>query len=288
VKGQEAVQVMAELGVLLLLFEVGLEATVSDMMKVGWSSLLVAILGVLAPFALGWGVSAWLLPAKSVYVHAFIGATLCATSVGITARVLKDLNRVQDKESRIILGAAVIDDVLGLLILALVSGIIAAADKGGGTGGWAIAWIVGKALIFLVGSILAGVYVVPRLFGAALRLRGTGVLLTLSLIFCFIMAQLAERAGLAAIVGAFAAGLVLEEVHVAGFRARGEQSLAQLVHPLAAFLTPIFFTSTCAPSGTPAFSCSRAFSRRPPSWANRRPPWACWIAGSTGWPWGWG
>jgi len=242
VKGQEAVQVLAELGVLLLLFEVGLESTVSDMLKVGWSSLFVAVLGVVTPFALGWGVSAWLLPGKSVFVHVFIGATLTATSVGITARVLKDLGRIADKESRIILGAAVLDDVLGLIILAVVSGVIAAANSGTGSiGTLHVLWIVGKALLFLVGSIVVGTFVVPRLFGAALRLRGTGVLLTLALVFCFAMARFAEQAGLAAIVGAFAAGLVLEDVHVKGFRDRGEASLADLIHPLAVFLTPIFF-----------------------------------------------
>ena len=241
-KGQEAVDVLAQIGVLLLLFEVGLESTVSDMMKVGLSSFLVAVLGVVAPFFLGWGVSAWLLPAHSVYVHVFIGATLCATSVGITARVLKDLGRLADKESRIILGAAVIDDVLGLVILAVVSGIIAAANAGGATvSSAAIAWIIGKAVLFLVGALLVGAYVVPRLFGAALRLRGTGVQLSLALVFCFALARLAEVAGLAAIVGAFAAGLVLEDVHVAGFRARGERTLSELIHPIAVFLTPIFF-----------------------------------------------
>ena len=117
---------LARLGVLLLLFEVGLESTVAQMLKVGLSSLLVAILGVVAPFALGWGVGAWLLPGAARYVHAFLGATLSATSVGITARVLQDLGRSQSTEARIILGAAVIDDVLGLVILAVVSGVIAA------------------------------------------------------------------------------------------------------------------------------------------------------------------
>ena len=241
-KGQDAITVFAEIGVLLLLFEVGLESTVSDMMKVGVSSLFVALIGITVPFFLGWGVSAWFMPAKSVYVHVFIGATLTATSVGITARVLKDLGRLSDRESRIVLGAAVIDDVLGLVILAVVSGLIAAADAGrGAPGTWSILWIVAKAVLFLVGAVAVGRFLVPRLFKSALRLRGKGVLLTVALIFCFAMARLAEAAGLAAIVGAFAAGLVLEDVHYAGFRARGEASLSELIHPIAVFLTPIFF-----------------------------------------------
>jgi Kef-type K+ transport system membrane component KefB len=243
-KGHEAVTVMAEIGVILLLFEVGLESTVGEMMKVGVSSLLVALLGIVAPFFLGWGVSAWLLPAESIYVHIFIGATLTATSVGITARVLKDMGRLQDKESRIVLGAAVIDDVLGLVILAVVSGIIAAADSGGDSVSTSsVIWIVAKAFIFLVGSIVLGGFLFPRILNMTLRLRGTGVLLTMALVFCFAMAWLAELAGLASIVGAFAAGLILEQVHVKKYRERGEHELEELIKPLAVFLTPIFFVN---------------------------------------------
>ena len=101
------------------------------MLKVGLPSLLVAVLGVVAPFVLGWGVGWLLLPDRSVYVHAFLGAMLTATSVGVTARVLQDLGKSQSREARVILGAAVIDDVLGLIILAIVGGLIAAVDAGG-------------------------------------------------------------------------------------------------------------------------------------------------------------
>ncbi|MGH7645678.1 MAG: cation:proton antiporter, partial [Gemmatimonadales bacterium] len=124
------VDVLAQLGVLILLFQVGLESTVRDMMKVGLPALLVAVLGVVTPFALGWGVGAWLLPEHSPYAHAFLGATLTATSVGITARVLSDLGKSRSREARVILGAAVVDDVLGLVILAIVGGAIQAADLG--------------------------------------------------------------------------------------------------------------------------------------------------------------
>ena len=109
----EGIVILAELGVVLLLFEVGLESNVREMMSVGSSSLLVAILGIVAPFFIGWGLSAWFLPNEETLVHVFIGATLCATSVGITARVLTDLGKVATREAKIILGAAVIDDVLG-------------------------------------------------------------------------------------------------------------------------------------------------------------------------------
>src|SRR4029434_7409967 len=138
----------ARCGLVILLFEVGLESTVSDMLKVGLPSVLVAVLGVVAPFALGWGVGAWMLPDKSAYVHAFLGATLTATSVGITARVLKDLGASGTQEARIILGAAVIDDVLGLVILAAVSGAITAAAQGGPFSILSVARITAAAAVF--------------------------------------------------------------------------------------------------------------------------------------------
>ena len=130
-KTHEVIGALAEIGVIILLFEVGLESDLRSMMEVGWSSLLVAVAGVIAPFFLGWGVAAYYLPDEHQLVHIFIGATLCATSVGITARVLKDMGRLRTRESRIILGAAVIDDVLGLVILAVVAGAIEASAARG-------------------------------------------------------------------------------------------------------------------------------------------------------------
>src|SRR5207237_8573671 len=132
------------------------------MVKVGGRSLLVAVLGVVTPWVLGWGVGALLLPNASPYVHAFLGATLTATSVGITARVLKDLGRAQSPEARIILGAAVIDDVLGLVILAVVAGVITSAERGSGISYGAVAAILAKAVEFLGGARVPGVSVQPR------------------------------------------------------------------------------------------------------------------------------
>ncbi len=232
---------LAELGVLILLFQVGLEATIGEMLQVGWSSLLVAVLGVITPFALGWGVGAWLLPGASPYVHAFLGATLCATSVGITARVLQDLGRSRSREARIILGAAVIDDVLGLVVLAVVSGSISAADRGGTLGIGSVGIIFLKAALFLAGSIGLGAMISPHLFRIASLLRARGVLLAVGLAFCFLFAGLAAALGLAPIVGAFAAGLVLEETHSHAFVLRGEPGLDRLVEPVASFLVPVFF-----------------------------------------------
>jgi Kef-type K+ transport system membrane component KefB len=227
--------------VLVLLFEIGLESTVHQMMQVGTSAVLVAMLGVIAPFALGWGVGAWLLPDESVYVHAFLGATLSATSVGITARVLQDLGRSQTREARVILGAAVVDDVLGIVILAVVTGVIAAANTGTSMSYGAIGAIVGKALVFLVGGIVAGGVLAPRLLGWAARLRTRGAAIILSLTLCFVMAFVAHAIGLAPIIGAFAAGLVLERAHYQAFLDRGEEPIEALLHPLVMALVPIFF-----------------------------------------------
>src|SRR6266516_5146480 len=177
--------VLAQLGAVILLFEVGLESTVRDMMQVGLRSLVVAVLGVVTPWALGWWLGALLLPEHSVYVHAFLGAALTATSVGITARVLKDLGCANTREARIILGAAVIDDVLGLVVLAVVASVLTAADLGRAPSYLDTGLVFAKAIGFLVGAIGLGVVLSPWLFAGAARLRGRGVLVTTALVVCF-------------------------------------------------------------------------------------------------------
>jgi Kef-type K+ transport system membrane component KefB len=131
VQRDPTLHVLAEVGVLILLFDVGLEADLRALARAGPSSALVALIGLAVPFALGWGVTAWLLPEAHMLVGVFVGATLTATSVGITARVLKDLGVMRRPEAETILGAAVIDDVLGLMVLAVVSGLVQAASGGG-------------------------------------------------------------------------------------------------------------------------------------------------------------
>lgn len=243
IKFNETVKVLAQIGVVILLFEVGLESSVADMMKVGLPSLLVAALGVAAPFALGWGVGAWLLPESSVYVHVFLGATLTATSVGITARVLQDLNRSKADEARIILGAAVIDDVMGLVILAVVQGVILAANRGTDLSYVDFAKVLAKALGFLAGALLIGAWLSSRLFKIVIKLRGRGILVATALSFCFLLAYLASLVGLAPIVGAYAAGLILDDLHFREFRERGERGLEELIHPISVILSPVFFVT---------------------------------------------
>jgi len=237
----ETFTVLAELGAVLLLFHVGLESTPKEMMAVGGRATLVAVVGVVTPMLLGFAVGELARPDESWMLHAFLGAMLAATSVGITARVLKDADSLRTSFARIILGAAVIDDVLGLLVLAVISGIITAAATGAALSGGTIALILAKAFLFLAGALVVGSVLSPRVFRGALALRSRGVVQALSLGFCFVLSYLALRAGLAPIVGAFAAGLVLEEVHFEGHVKRGEPPLHESLEPLIGLLVPVFF-----------------------------------------------
>ena len=235
------VEFLAELGVVLLLFEVGLESTLTEMRAVAPTSGLVAIIGVVAPMALGYGVSLWLLPDEPFSLHLFIGATLCATSVGITARVLKDLNAMARPETRVILGAAVIDDVLGLIVLAVVASI---AEFGEVPGPLDLTKIIGLAAGFLIGALLLGAYVMPGVFRVASRLRTQDVLAAVAIGLCLLLAGVSGAAGLAPIVGAFAAGLILDEVHVRPFGRSSAHDLTEIIGPIVAVMAPIFFVRT--------------------------------------------
>jgi Kef-type K+ transport system membrane component KefB len=235
------IDLLAQIGAVILLFEVGLESTLRDMLRVGLRSLLVAVLGVIVPWVLGYWIGTVMLPDHSVYVHIFLGATLTATSVGITARVFKDMGRAQSIEARIILGAAVIDDVIGLVILAVVGSVIAAANVGETLSFGAATLVLGKALGFLIAAFSIGAFLSPRLFASASRLPARGTLLTTALAACFVLAYLASAIGLAPIVGAYAAGLILEEGHYRQFADKGEHRVEDLISPIAVFLVPVFF-----------------------------------------------
>jgi Kef-type K+ transport system membrane component KefB len=240
-ESSETFFILAELGAILLLFEVGLESTPKEMMAVGLPATLVAVVGVVTPMALGYGVDQLMHGQDSWMAHAFVGAMLAATSVGITARVLQDAKAIRTPPARIILGAAVIDDVLGLVVLAIIAGVIQAAAAGTELDALGIVAIVAKAFLFLVGAILVGSFLSPRLFRHALAIRSTGVVQALSLGLCFGLAWLALQAGLAGIVGAFAAGLVLEDVHFEDHVKRGERPLHESLRSITALLVPVFF-----------------------------------------------
>ena len=212
--------IVSQVGMVLLLFEVGLSLSVRDLAAVGSSSFVVAVLGTVASVAAGFLTAKALLPATPVVTHVFLGAAIAATSVGITARVLRDVGASRSHEARIILGAAVVDDVLALVLLGAVTAWVAPAVRGSNPGG-AIAALVLKTVGFLMLSISLGAWLTPGWFRQAARLRTPGALLIAGLCFCFLLAWAANAIGLAPLVGAFAAGLVLEEQHSEAFVQRG-------------------------------------------------------------------
>jgi Kef-type K+ transport system membrane component KefB len=242
VRANPTLHVLAEIGVLVLLFEVGLEADLRAFVRVGRSSVLVALLGVIMPFALGWVSARWLLPGSPGLVHVFIGATLTATSVGITARVLKDLDKTRTPEGQTVLGAAILDDVLGLIVLAVVSGLAgSAAGAAAGSVALSIVAIVVKAMVFLGLAVAAGHYGSAALVRLAARTGHDEALLVLGLALCFTLAWVAERIGLAGIVGAFAAGLVLDPYGVGVRTQEQSATLPHLLGPIAQLFVPLFF-----------------------------------------------
>jgi Kef-type K+ transport system membrane component KefB len=237
---------LAEVGVILLLFVVGLESDLGKMARSGITASAVAITGVVLPIAMGFAVHLYLSPESTWHVHLFVGAVLAATSVGITARVLRDMGKLDTPTARVILGAAVIDDVLGLVILAVVQGIVKGADTGETLSGLEVLKITGLAFGFLAAAVILGRGAAIALFRVVGMLQIHGVLLAASLAFCFALAYGAAAVGLHPIVGAFAAGLVLDEVVYRDLATREAHGLEEQLHPIAGFLVPIFFVATGA------------------------------------------
>jgi len=258
---------LAELGAVVLLFQIGLESNVQGLRRVGGRALWVATIGVVAPFILGsFVVGPWLFPDAGLAGHLFLGAALTATSVGITGRVFRDAGALERPEAQIVLGAAVIDDVLGLVILSVVSSIAST----GTVGALQVGATLLQAVAFLGLALVLGKLLAPRLGRAFARIHpGVGMKLTVAVGLCFLFAWAAHAIGLAPIVGAFAAGLILDEVHFRHFddptiktdllaaiaasdgptqsRVRrvidrhSEKHLEHLLEPIGHFLVPIFF-----------------------------------------------
>lgn len=226
---------LSRLAVIFLLFLVGLETSVTEMRRVGPRALSVAVVGVVCPLFLGMGAMAILMPGTTIEHDLFIGGILTATSVGITARILRDLGRMRSPEARVILGAAVIDDILGLLVLAVVTGLVIR----GTVSVWGIARITLKAAAFLVGSIGAGLWLTPRFVAKIRRMGFRNVRLLFGLGLAFVLSWVANRIGLATIVGAFAAGLILERFFTQELE--DEHSLRDLLSPLESLVVPVFF-----------------------------------------------
>ena len=230
----EVISVLAELGVVILLFEIGLESNLKELMAVGIQATVVAVVGVAVPFAAGtvglmtfFGISA--VPAI------FAGAALTATSIGITSKVLSELGSLSSKEGQIILGAAVIDDVLGIIVLA----VVASLAKTGEIDVTNVIYLIISATGFLLGAILLGNVFNKSFVAVVERLKTRGELVIPALIFAFVMAYLAAAIHLEAILGAFAAGLVLDETDK-------RRELEKQVVPIADMLVPIFFVTVGA------------------------------------------
>jgi len=229
----DVIRLLAEIGVLLLLFEIGLSTDLPAMLRVGSAALRVAVVGVALPF-LGGYLFALALGTRDL-VPVVLGATLTATSVAITARVLSDLGQLDSQEARIILGAAVIDDVIGVVILALV-------ERMGDAGRLDVGPAIGALIIgigFLVVAVALGRLVAPALVRWVGSARTRGALLTLAVALALLLGLLAARTGSAALIGAMAAGLLL-----AGTPRRDD--IEREVRPLVDFFAPIFFVTVGA------------------------------------------
>ena len=230
----EVISVLAELGVVILLFEIGLESNLKELMAVGIQATVVAVVGVAVPFAAGTvGLMTFFgIPAVPAI---FAGAALTATSIGITSKVLSELGSLSSKEGQIILGAAVIDDVLGIIVLA----VVASLAKTGEIDVTNVIYLIISATGFLLGAILLGNVFNKSFVAVVERLKTRGELVIPALIFAFVMAYLAAAIHLEAILGAFAAGLVLDETDK-------RRELEKQVVPIADMLVPIFFVTVGA------------------------------------------
>ena len=237
--------VAAEIGVIVLLFQVGLESNLDELIAVGPSAIGVAVIGVITPVVLGFAASSFFMPEDAEwYTHLFVGATLAATSVGITARVLKDIGKMGTPESRVILGAAIVDDILGLILLAFVLGLVRSADANemAEFGLLPILFILAKAVGFLAGTFVVSRAVVGRIVALVPKARTKSVAVVLGVAYCFLLSALAELVGLASIVGAFAAGLVIEDSISRHFGPRTNRyRIDRFIEPIAAVFVPVFF-----------------------------------------------
>ncbi|MBU7583694.1 MAG: cation:proton antiporter [Nostoc sp. TH1S01] len=230
----EVISVLSELGVIILLFEIGLESNLKDLMAVGIQATIVAVVGVVVPFAAG-TVGLMTLFGISAVPAIFAGAALTATSIGITSKVLAEIGKLNSKEGQIILGAAVIDDVLGIIVLA----VVASLAKDGAVDVGKVIYLIISATAFLLGAIVLGNVFNKTFVAIANQLKTRGELVIPAFIFAFVMAYLAAIIQLEAILGAFAAGLVLEETDK-------RKELQKQVIPVADLMVPIFFVTVGA------------------------------------------
>lgn len=225
----EVISVISELGVIILLFEVGLESDLRELVKVGVWATIVAVVGVTVPFALG-SAGAILLFHVPTIPAIFVGAALTATSIGITSKVLSDLGQLGSKEGQIILGAAIIDDILGIIVLA----VVASLAKTGEVDVSNLIVLILSSSGFLLGAILLGSLLSKIFVITTQMLKSRGGVIVPAFVFAFAMAYFAGAIHLEAILGSFAAGLILDETDQ-------KNELQNQVIPIADLLVPTFF-----------------------------------------------
>lgn len=233
--------VFSRYGVILLLFLVGLETSIDELKRTGFVATRVALVGVAAPMVLGFIVAYFLMPNATYQSDLFVAATLSATSIGITARVLKELNQLHTRESKTILGAAMLDDVLGLILLAVVSSIVLS----GSVDVMVVLRIILSSLLFFVGVVLLGPWVLRKTIHFFRFLEPWESKLFISFLFVMALSWLASFAQLAAIVGAFAAGVVLHDDYFKQHDPNQTESrtIHDLISPLESIFAPLFFMS---------------------------------------------
>lgn len=230
----EVISILAEIGVVILLFEIGLESNLKELLRVGPQSAIVAVVGVVTPFV-GGTLGLMFLFGVPTIPAIFAGAALTATSIGITAKVLAELQYLNRKEGQIIIGAAVLDDVLGIIVLA----VVASLAKTGEIELTNVLYLIASAVAFLVGAVLLGRLLNPYFVRLVNELKTRGQLLIPALIFAFVLSYIATAIKLEAILGAFTAGLVLAETQKC-------KELKNQVIPIADMLVPIFFVVVSA------------------------------------------
>jgi len=233
----QAIFLLSSLGVLLLLFVVGLESSIEEMLSVGGAALTTAVIGVIAPSLMGYFVAKALLPEHDPNFYLFVGATLCATSIGITARVFKDMGKLNIPEAKIVLGAAVIDDILGLIILAVVAGMISSGEIEIST----VGIILLKAVLFLGIILFIGKKFLRRQIKATAILDTKNVRLLFPFALLVFLAWLSDKIGLASIVGAFAAGLIIKEEYFNEALKDKDKTVKEVIKPVEAIFAPVFF-----------------------------------------------
>ena len=240
--GDPVIQALSELGVIVLLFEIGLHTDIRDIARVFGTATTVALVGVVLPSALGYAAVVGVLGLDNIPALV-CAAALTATSVGISARVLSDIGQLKSREGQVVLGAAVLDDIVGLIVLSVVTGIVT-------EGSWSVGGVIMTSVVsvgFIAVALTAGRFLARPVFKSIQTIKAPGTLAVLALAFALVLSALAATSGSAMILGAFAAGLIL---HTTAERAEIERATTTIGH----FFVPIFFASVGAAVKLSAFS----------------------------------